>query len=56
MKKSLANCTETPSYIKVKAATALRAGSEAASEPSTSADSEIGVLVGEYNERTNTSL
>ena len=40
-KKSLANCSKTPSYIKVKAATALRAGSEAASESSTSADTEI---------------
>ena len=55
-KKSLAICTETRSYIKVKAATALRAGSEAASELSTSADTEISVLDGECNERTNASL
>jgi hypothetical protein len=36
-KKHLVGCSETPSYVKVKTATPVSAGSEAASEPSTSA-------------------
>jgi hypothetical protein len=36
-RKHLVGCSETPSYVKVKTATPLSAGSEAASESSTSA-------------------
>jgi hypothetical protein len=46
----------TPSYIKVKTAPALLAGSESASEPSTSADTGVSVLDDECNLPTNTSL
>jgi hypothetical protein len=36
-KKHLVRCSKAPSYVKVKIATPVSAGSEAASEPSTSA-------------------
>jgi hypothetical protein len=36
-KKHHVSCSKAPSYVKVKTATLLSAGSEAASEPSTSA-------------------
>jgi hypothetical protein len=47
-KKRLTSCSKVASYFKVRTATALRARSEAASEPSNSAGSE-----GECNSRTN---
>jgi hypothetical protein len=37
MKNHFVSCSKTPSHVKVKTTTLLSAGSEAASEPSTSA-------------------
>lgn len=56
MKKRLVHCSKSPSYTKAKTATPLRAGSEAASEPSTAADTENTAVEGECNARTNTPL
>ena len=56
MKKGLVNCSKSPSYTKAKTATPLRVGSEAASEPSTAADTAVIAVEGECHARTNTLL
>jgi hypothetical protein len=56
LKKRVVNCSKSPSYTIAKIATPLRAGSEALSEPSTAAVTEIGAVEGECNARINTPL
>ena len=53
LKKCLFNCSKSPSYTKARTGTPLHAGSEAASEPSTAADTEISPVEGECNTHTN---
>ena len=56
MKRHLVSCSKTPSYLKVKTATSLSAGSEAASKPSISVDTETSALEGACDQRANSSL
>jgi hypothetical protein len=56
MKRHLVSCPKTPSYLKVKTATSLSAGSEAASKPSASVDTETSALEGACDQRANSSL
>ena len=56
MNKRLVNCLKSHNYTKAKTATPLRAGSEAASEPSTVAATAITAVEGERNAHMNTPL
>jgi hypothetical protein len=56
MNKRLVNCSKSPNYTKAKTATPLRAGSEAAREPSSAAATAISAVGGECNARKNTSF
>jgi hypothetical protein len=56
MKRHLVSCSKTPSYLKVKTATSLSAGSEAASNQSISVDSETSAVEGACDQRANSSL
>ena len=55
MKRHLVSCSQTPSYLKVKTATWLSAGSEAASKPSTSVDTETSACDQRANSCLNSS-
>jgi hypothetical protein len=56
IKKHLVSCSKTPAYSKVKTATSLNAGREAASKTSTTVNTETSALEGACDQRANSSL